>query len=71
MVLFPSTWSRVRLRVLYLIKSDISRKVNGLFPLHLLQGEIEYLIKSDISRKGNGLVPLHLLQGEIEGSVPD
>ncbi len=41
MVLFPSTWSRVRLRVLYLIKRDISRKVNGLVPLHLLQGEVK------------------------------
>jgi hypothetical protein len=41
MVLFPSTCSRVRLRILYLIKSDISRKVNGLVPLHLLQGEVK------------------------------
>ncbi len=41
MVLFPSTWSRVRLRVLYLIKRDISRKVKGLVPLHLVQGEVK------------------------------
>jgi hypothetical protein len=41
MVLFPCTWSRVRLRVLYLIKSDIYRKVNGLVPLHLVQGEVK------------------------------
>jgi hypothetical protein len=41
MVLFPSTWSRVRLRILYLIMRDISRKVNGLVPLHLVQGEVK------------------------------
>ncbi len=41
MVLFPSICSRVRLRVLYLIQSDISRNVNGLVPLHLVQGEVK------------------------------
>ncbi len=41
MVLFPSTWFRVRLEVLYLIRSDISRKVNGLVLLHLVQGEVK------------------------------
>jgi hypothetical protein len=41
MVWFPSTHSRVRLRVLYLIKSDISRKVIGFVPLHLVQGEVK------------------------------
>jgi hypothetical protein len=41
MVLFPFTWSRVRLRVLYLIKSYISRQANGLVPLPLFQGEVK------------------------------
>jgi hypothetical protein len=41
MVLIPSTSSRVRLRILYLIKSDISRKVNGLVPLYPLQGRVK------------------------------
>jgi hypothetical protein len=58
MVLIPSTCSRVRLRILYLIKSDISRQVNGLVPLHLLQGEIEgaaHLLQTTMAGPSQGL----------------